>query len=164
MRRKDREVTSIADIKSILQKCKSCRIGLYDGSYPYVVPVNYGYEIIEGEIVIYFHSSKRGKKAELLELSPNVCIEVDCPGPLDASAEKQECSMDYESLIGFGTAEVLPEEEKKAALDFIIQHYHGEKGFAYNTDMISSVMVCRVKLNSYSAKRRALATKKNPEN
>ena len=40
MRRKDREVTDMYEIKNILAKSEVMRIALNNGIYPYVIPVN----------------------------------------------------------------------------------------------------------------------------
>ena len=44
MRKKDREVTDEEKIKQIIKDCHCCRVGLYDGNSPYIVPLNFGYE------------------------------------------------------------------------------------------------------------------------
>ena len=44
MRRKDREITEFAEIKNIFDKAKVLRIALNNGEYPYILPVNFGYE------------------------------------------------------------------------------------------------------------------------
>ncbi len=41
MRRKDREVTDFAEIVRIIDQCAIVRIGLADGDFPYIVPVNF---------------------------------------------------------------------------------------------------------------------------
>ena len=43
MRRKDREVTNISDILKIVDTAKVLRLGLFDGDYPYIVPLHCGY-------------------------------------------------------------------------------------------------------------------------
>lgn len=44
MRRKDREVTELAQIEEILEKGKVVHLGMIDGDFPYIVPLNYGYQ------------------------------------------------------------------------------------------------------------------------
>lgn len=45
MRRTDRQVKDFSEICAILDKCQVMRLGLCDGQRPYVVPVNFGYEV-----------------------------------------------------------------------------------------------------------------------
>lgn len=44
MRRKDREVTEVATIKQIVAQCLVLRLAITQADYPYIVPVNFGYE------------------------------------------------------------------------------------------------------------------------
>ena len=50
MRRKDREVTDLQEIFDILLRCDTVRIGM---TGPYIVPVSFGAEIVDGKVVIY---------------------------------------------------------------------------------------------------------------
>ena len=44
MRRKDREIKEISEVLDIVERAKVLRMGLFDGEYPYIVPLHYGYE------------------------------------------------------------------------------------------------------------------------
>ena len=44
MRRQDRRVTDIEEIKSILNSTRIIHLGMMDGDYPYVVPLHFGFE------------------------------------------------------------------------------------------------------------------------
>ena len=44
MRRQDRKVTDIHEIKGILNSTRIIHLGLMDGDYPYVVPLHFGYD------------------------------------------------------------------------------------------------------------------------
>ena len=63
MRRKDREVTDIEKIKEILDACKVSRIGLMDQGKVYIVPMNHGYSLEDGRLVLYYHGAREGKSA-----------------------------------------------------------------------------------------------------
>ena len=45
MRRKDREVTDFETIVQIIDECQIIRIGLADGEFPYIVPLNFAYTV-----------------------------------------------------------------------------------------------------------------------
>lgn len=66
MRRQDREVTDSARIREIISSCSVCRLGFCDGDEVYIVPLNFGYEEVDGKYVFYFHGAKAGRKAELI--------------------------------------------------------------------------------------------------
>ena len=53
MRRKDREVKELSEITRIIDSSDCCRLGLVDKGKAYIVPMNFGYEVIGGEIVLY---------------------------------------------------------------------------------------------------------------
>ena len=74
MRRKDREVTSIDEIRQILDKAKILHLGLYDDEYPYIVPMHYGYVYQNDSIIFYLHGAKEGHKMDLINRNPKVCV------------------------------------------------------------------------------------------
>ena len=45
MRRKDREIANIHKIEEILKNAKYMPLEMFDGEYPYVVPLHYGYQM-----------------------------------------------------------------------------------------------------------------------
>ena len=77
MRRKDREVTDIRQIESIIEKAKVVHIGMIDGGAPYVVPMQYGYVFTDGALTLYLHGAKEGRKIDCIKKNPNVCIELE---------------------------------------------------------------------------------------
>jgi uncharacterized protein len=58
MRRKDREITDRAEIDAILSEAVVCRLGLVDGSEPYIVPMCFGYD----GTFLYLHSAPEASK------------------------------------------------------------------------------------------------------
>ena len=50
MRRNDREVTDFDEIVKIIDECEVLRLGLADGDYPYIVPMNFAYRVTDGRI------------------------------------------------------------------------------------------------------------------
>ncbi len=67
MRRKDREVTDFQEIVKIIDACQIMRLGLSDGDFPYIVPVNFAYEIKERKI-FYIHGAMAGRIYDVLAL------------------------------------------------------------------------------------------------
>ena len=61
MRRKEREVTDVKRIKEIIESCRCCRLGFYDGSEVYIVPLDFGYEEYDGKRVFIF-TARKGTK------------------------------------------------------------------------------------------------------
>ena len=50
MTRREREVTDINDILQNINETKILHLGLSDEGCPYVVPMNYGYEYVDGKL------------------------------------------------------------------------------------------------------------------
>ena len=67
MRRSDREIKDIEGIIQVMEKCDVCRLAFYDGGYPYILPLNFGMQVHEDQITLYFHGADEGKKYELME-------------------------------------------------------------------------------------------------
>lgn len=59
MRRKDREVHDFKKIMDIINKAKILRLGLFDGDYPYIVPLHYGHLYDEKEGIIFSICTQR---------------------------------------------------------------------------------------------------------
>ena len=152
MRRKDREVTELCDILSILDKCKVCRVAMVDDGMPYIVPLNFGYSCDNGVTVLYFHSAFQGRKIDIMRKNPNVCFEADCSHKLTEGETACDFGYLYESVIGEGTiAFIEDDEEKAAALNRIMLHQTGRE-FKFKADMMKSVAVYKLIVSSLSGK------------
>lgn len=155
MRRKDREVTKIEEIKEILDICKTCHVAMVDHGEPYVIPLSYGYEIIEGELILYFHSAKEGRKLEILKENPRVCFEMAYEGePLFA---EMPCNSGYyfSSIIGYGNVSFIEDSiEKCRALTQMFLHQTG-KEVIFNDSQTESVCVYKIVSGDFMGKRKA---------
>jgi nitroimidazol reductase NimA-like FMN-containing flavoprotein (pyridoxamine 5'-phosphate oxidase superfamily) len=149
MIRTDREITDLSEIESILNNAMVCRIGMADAGEPYIVPVCFGYS--DGKI--YLHSAVSGKKITLLEKNPRGCFEVDpCDGIIRG---EQPCAseMQYQSVIGFGRANIISDStEKKQGLNCIMCHYGGGM-CGFSDDDIRNVCVIRIDIDSMTGKK-----------
>ena len=74
MRRKDRQITDRALISGMLDMTEILHIAVKNEPFPYIVPVNFGYEFRADELVFYFHSAKEGMKLDLLRADPRVAV------------------------------------------------------------------------------------------
>jgi nitroimidazol reductase NimA-like FMN-containing flavoprotein (pyridoxamine 5'-phosphate oxidase superfamily) len=61
------------EMDELLKSQLLCRISFHDEPYPYTIPMEYYYF---GD-VIYFHFTTTGKKMDLMNMNPNVTVEVD---------------------------------------------------------------------------------------
>ena len=150
MRRKDKEITDKTFIYSLLKRAKVLRLGLSDSNIPYIVPLSFGIK----ENQLFFHSAKKGKKIDILKKNKNVCFEIDLDSKLKEGDTPCEYGTDYYSVIGFGVAEFIENfEEKKEALNVIIEHYTGKLDNVLLDIMIKRVSVFKVVINEISGKK-----------
>ena len=155
MRRKDREITDIEEILQIVDTAKILHLGLFDGAYPYVVPLHYGYEYAEGKLIFYAHSAAEGHKLDLIREDPHVCAELECNVELISGGDIAcKYGSTFASVIGRGTAELVPDEaEKIRGLTLLMKHQTG-RDFAFDSAMAAPVEVIRITLSDFSAKAR----------
>ena len=153
MRRKDREITDFQEIIAIIKKCDVCRLAMNDGDYPYIVPMNFGLDVQGEQVFLYFHCAMKGTKLDLLAKDNRVTFEMDCDHNFILYEERMSCTMGYASVIGHGTVEIVPEEEKFAALKILMRQYHAED-FLFNTDMMKVTTVLKLTVSDMVGKRR----------
>ena len=151
MRRKDREITDRGEIDEIIRRCRVCRLGMSDDGQPYVVPVSFGYD---GRAVL-LHGAPEGRKIEILRKNSRVCVEFDILNEVVTSDQACEWGMAYESVIGFGEADILEgAEEKRRALACIMAQY-SEGDWTFPDDALSKTLVIRVRIDTITGKVRA---------
>ena len=155
MRLKDREITDFDEIVSVLDKCDTVRIGINGGKYPYVVPVSFGYEVVDGKIVIYIHGAMEGMKNELIAKDPNVCVQAEIMRGFVRSGFKT--TADYESIIGFGKAEIADEADAVKGIELLMAHC-GQPGFDGSLCIkMGMTRVYKITLESVTGKKRFTA-------
>ena len=159
MRRKDREITDMRQILSIISKAKVLRLGLFDEEYPYIVPLHYGYEYAESRLFFYMHSAKEGHKLELIADNPRVCVELDCDAELISGGEVP-CmyGSTFASVIGRGIAEIVTDEKEKTKGLSLLMKHQTDRDFAFTGEMAATVAVIRVTIIEFTAKARATET------
>ena len=159
MTKRERQITDEKQIREILDTAKILHLGLAVDNEPYVVPMNYGYTMEDGKLVLYLHSAVRGKKLDMIRENPRVFFEMDCD--LTPFEGKVPCQygLAYSSLMGRGTARIIEDvEEKKKAMS-ILMKTQTEKDFLFEDRLVSIVAVIRIDVLEYTAKHRPLPEK-----
>lgn len=151
MRRADREITNFSDILSIINECKVFRLAINAPEVPYIVPMNFGCAVENGEIVLYFHCAKEGRKLDLLRADARVGFEMDTEHALVEAEKACKYTFHYASVIGTGVVEFLEGKEKLLALSCIMRHQTGRE-FSFDAQAAENVVLGRVKVLSLSAK------------
>lgn len=149
MRRKDKELTDSKTIEEILKKSHVCRIALYDNEYPYIVPMNYGYS----ENALYFHSASEGRKIDLIRKNNKACFEIEYFSRIIDHELPCNWTMEYCSLIGTGTIEIITEvTEKKKGLDIIMSGFGRDSDNLYDDRATERIVVLKLAIKEISAK------------
>jgi nitroimidazol reductase NimA-like FMN-containing flavoprotein (pyridoxamine 5'-phosphate oxidase superfamily) len=149
LRRKEKEITDIKEIESIIQQSQVCRLALADEGLPYIVPLCFGYK----NKMLYFHSAKEGQKIDILRRNRQVCFEFDIDARVRSGKTACAWGMGYKSVIGYGTASLVEDpEEKQKALD-IIMHQYSEGEFEYSAKNLAEMLVIKVVISAMTGKK-----------
>ena len=108
----DREIRDIEMIKAILGMCNVINIGLFDDEYPYVLPVNFGYDF-EEDLIFYTHHAITGYKNELIAKNPKVCVMAH--RFIDEPNETGKRVHDYRSVMAFGVMSFITAQSDEYA-------------------------------------------------
>ena len=149
-------VTDPQQIRHILDTGKVLHLGLAADNIPYVVPMNYGYTMEDGKLVLYLHSAVRGKKLDMIQSNANVFFAIDCDRMPFEGRVPCQYGMVYSSIMGSGTARIIEDvEEKKQAMTLLMKTQTG-KDFSFEDRLVSIVAVIRIDVAEFTAKHRPL--------
>ena len=156
MRRKDREVTDTETIEEIIKACKTCHLAMVDEGKPYVVPLNFGYELDTDKLTLYFHSAKEGKKLDILHKNSSICFDIASEGMPIHAESPCNCGYYFSSIIGMGTVEFIEDtKEKCKALSLLMKH-QADRDVEFNEAQVNSVCVYKVSTSDYSGKKKQM--------
>ena len=155
MRRRDREVTDIDGIEEILRLCKTCHVAMVDNGAPYVVPLSYGYRILDGNVLeLYLHSALNGRKLDILQRNNKICFEMAYEGEPVITAPPCNSGYFYSSVIGFGEAVFIVDiGEKCGMLSVLYKHQSGEET-SFTAEEAASVCVFKIVSTDFTGKRK----------
>ena len=116
MRRKEKAIEDIEEMKNILQTVKHITIAMCEDNVPYLVTLSHGYDPIEHRI--YFHCASEGKKIDILKKNNIVWGQalID-EGYIQGSCDHLYATTQFKGKVTF----IEDFEEKKAALQNLIK-------------------------------------------
>lgn len=157
MLKKEREVKDLAQIKHILSKSSIAHIAINNGTYPYVVPLNYGYEFDTlGKLKLFLHGAPKGLKTQLIKKDKHVGFQIDDGGRLmiPSSDQPSDYSFAYKSIIGKGVAKIITDfETKRHALQLLLIHETGHEWDNIKAEDINYVGVIEIDAVEFTAKQ-----------
>lgn len=138
----EREIIGKELISAVLDMIHTVHLGIMGEEYPYVVPLNFGFQF-EDSLVIYIHCAKKGYKIKLLEKNPKVCATFsDFRNYPDIIYKGHR--HDYRSVMAFGTVnEVIDKKEYAQALKEILKH-NGRKPGQFDPKGIPNMKIYKI--------------------
>lgn len=153
MRRNDREITDKKMIEQFIADEQIVRVAINDNGDIYIVPVNYGYTLIDDKYSFYFHGAKAGRKFELSKSKPSVGFEIDGKYKLIEGEKACDFSADFRSVIGTGTLQLVEgRDEKIQGLNTIMKQTTKRAEWDYSNEMLEAVAVFRLDVDKMSCK------------
>jgi uncharacterized protein len=141
-----REISDEKEMLEIITHCQWCHLAMSDSlNNPYVLPMNFGYR----DGIIYMHGAQLGKKISILRHNPSVCINFSTDHLLRYQNEDVACSwsMKYRSVLVYGKAEFITDEDSKVeALRIIMAHYSSRE-FKFNPPSVREVSAWKIKID-----------------
>lgn len=149
MRRRDKEITDRKAIEDIILRSTVCKLAMCDNNRPYIVPLCFGFQ----DNTLYFHSAPEGKKIDILQKNPHVCFEFDIFTQVVKSAKACKWGMKYRSVIGFGKAGFVTDNDlKHQAFDIIMKQYGGG-ALSYEEALLTSTVIIKVDIERMTGKK-----------
>lgn len=157
MRKAEREIKNEQEKFAALLRCESMTLALRTDGAPYLVPLNFGAELKEDGLVLYFHCAVEGTKLDLLRADARVGF---CAQTLFRVFNKgvAPCgyTSDYESVCGEGIAEIVTDErERLHGLKVLMAHYTDEifSDEAFVPRALNITTVVRVRVQKWTGKK-----------
>ncbi len=155
MRRTERQLTDDKAINDIINSQNHCRLGLIDNDCAYIVPLNYGFEVIDSKRVFYFHSASEGKKLDLIKQNNNACIEIEGDCSIKTGDTACSYSMYYQSVIGNGHVFMIDDvSDKRHGLDVIMRQATQKDGWTFSDSSVEKIAIYKLVLSNCTAKVR----------
>ncbi len=109
-------------IRDFLRHATIGHVGHASGAQPFVTPSTFWFDETRHRII--FHANISGRLRSNLEANPRVCLTASESGRLLPSNAALEFSIQYRSVMVFGSVRILQDtEEKRAALYGLIGKY-----------------------------------------
>ncbi|MDP4222450.1 MAG: pyridoxamine 5'-phosphate oxidase family protein [Bacteroidota bacterium] len=152
MKKKEREISEIGEIESIVKKADVCRVAMSNNDVPYIVTMNFGYsDRISRRL--WFHCAAEGRKLDMIRKNNLVCFELDTDHQLFGGEKACDFGMKYSSVVGWGRIEILTDNnEKIEGLNYIMAHYSDRTGFSYRQETLDKTVVLRLDIIEMSGK------------
>ncbi len=142
-------------IYQILDEALICHVGFVEKEQPYVIPTNFARL---GDALV-LHGSKTSRLLKNIGAGHPVCVEVTLMDGLVLARSVFHHSINYRSVVIFGTGGIIVEEQEKlAALEAITEHIlpgRWREARLPNRKEMNATSVVSIKIDEASAKVRS---------
>lgn len=132
-------------IFDLMQRATYGRLVINGDNYPYIVPMNFGFD----QNNIYLHTSQKSKKLALLTQNTPVVFQID--ELIKIKEDKNPCEWNIQGfqLRIFGKAGIIENpDEKISALNKIVSHYTNSEDFNYDQGVVERTAVIKIAVES----------------
>jgi len=150
----NRAIYNKDEIYKILDREYLCHVGIIHNNHPVVIPTLYGRK----DDSIYIHGASVSRLITQLEKGIEVSISVANINGIVLARSAFHHSINYESVVIFGTGKLVPEDQKEEALKIISDHIidgRWEECRAPNLKELKATKVIKIDIDEISAKVRA---------
>ena len=150
MRKSNQEINDPAILDRILSNAVICRVALMDGNLPYIVPFNYGYR----NGCIYIHSAPEGKKVDLIAKNSQVCFEVEDGVEIVNGEKACNWTTRYRSVVGYGSIEILSDDQSKQyGLEIIMAQHGAPELTEFNVKNLDRMVILKLTISTMTGKQ-----------
>lgn len=141
-------------IYAILDEALICHVGFVEDGQPYVIPINFAR--MDDKIIL--HGAKASRLLKHIEAGHPVCVEATIVDGLVLARSVFHHSVNYRSVVLFGTGHAIEEEqEKMAALEAVTEHLipgRWKEARLPNPNEMKATRVVAIQIDEASAKVR----------
>lgn len=141
------------EIYQILDKEYLCHVGFIHENYPVVIPTMYGREAD----FLYIHGSSVSRLIKQISTGIDVCLSIANVTGWVLARSAYHHSLNYESVVVFGKAKLVSDEEKPQALKIISDHLikgRWEEVRPPSEKELKATQVLKIEIEQISAKKR----------
>lgn len=141
-------------IYQILDEALICHVGFIQDGQPFVIPINFA----RVDDTIILHGAKASRLLKHIEAGNPICVEVTIVDGLVLARSVFNHSVNYRSVVLFGTGQLIDEEQEKlAALKAVTEHLipgRWQEARLPNQKELNATRVVSIKIEEASAKVR----------
>ena len=141
-------------IYQILDEALICHVGFVDNGQPYVIPINFAR--VDDTVVL--HGAIASRLLKHVEAGYPVCVEVTIVDGLVLARSVFHHSVNYRSVVLFGTGRAVEDEQEKlAALEAVTEHLipgRWKEARRPNRKELNATRVVSIQIDEASAKVR----------